>query len=163
MAVYSIVDLEKLTGVKAHTIRIWEQRYGVITPKRTQSNIRYYQDDDLKQLLNIAILNKNGHKISRIAQMQPDEINETAAALSSIDVSYGAHLDALTIAMIEMDEIELTHEQKCLVNGHAYMIGWEVAERDVQSHGVDYAKAELEYYRLSVDLIIFIIVIFLRK
>jgi DNA-binding transcriptional MerR regulator len=102
LAVYSIVDLEKLTGVKAHTIRIWEQRYGVITPKRTQSNIRYYQDDDLKQLLNIAILNKNGHKISRIAQMQPDEINQTAAALSSIDVSYGAHLDALTIAMIEV-------------------------------------------------------------
>ena len=70
MAVYSIVDLEKLTGVKAHTIRIWEQRYGVITPKRTQSNIRYYQDDDLKQLLNIAILNKNGHKISRISVNQ---------------------------------------------------------------------------------------------
>lgn len=121
MAVYSIVDLEKLTGVKAHTIRIWEQRYGVITPKRTQSNIRYYQDDDLKQLLNIAILNKNGHKISKIAQMQPDEINETAAALSSIDVSYGAHLDALTIAMIEMDELKFDK----IVNTHIQQLGFE--------------------------------------
>lgn len=123
MAVYSIVDLEKLTGVKAHTIRIWEQRYGVITPKRTQFNIRYYQDDDLKQLLNIAILNKNGHKISRIAQMQPDEINETAAALSSIDVSYGAHLDALTIAMIEMDELKFDK----IVNTHIQQLGFERA------------------------------------
>lgn len=121
MAVYSIVDLEKLTGVKAHTIRIWEQRYGVISPKRTQSNIRYYQEDDLKQLLNIAILNKNGHKISRIAQMQPQEINETAAALSSINVAYGAHLDALTIAMIEMDEVKFDK----IVNTHIQQLGFE--------------------------------------
>lgn len=121
MAVYSIVDLEKLTGVKAHTIRIWEQRYGVISPKRTQSNIRYYQEDDLKQLLNIAILNKNGHKISRIAQMQPEEINETAAALSSINIAYGAHLDALTIAMIEMDEVKFDK----IVNTHIHQLGFE--------------------------------------
>lgn len=121
MAVYSIIDLEKLTGVKAHTIRIWEQRYGVISPKRTQSNIRYYQEDDLKQLLNIAILNKNGHKISRIAQMQPEEITETAAALSPINVAYGAHLDALTIAMIEMDEVKFDK----IVNTHILQLGFE--------------------------------------
>jgi hypothetical protein len=73
--------------------------------------------------LNIAILNKNGHKISRIAQMQPDEINETAAALSSIDVSYGAHLDALTIAMIEMDELKFDK----IVNTHIQQLGFERA------------------------------------
>ena len=56
------------------------------------------------------------------------------------------NLKDIDVKKIEIDEIELTHEQKCLVNGHAYMIGWEVAERDVQSYGVDYAKAELEYY-----------------
>ncbi|MEL6141149.1 MAG: MerR family transcriptional regulator, partial [Bacteroidota bacterium] len=56
MAVYSIGDLEKLSGVKAHTIRAWEQRYGVIQPKRTDTNIRYYEDRDLKELLNIALL-----------------------------------------------------------------------------------------------------------
>jgi DNA-binding transcriptional MerR regulator len=121
VAVYSIVDLEKLTGVKAHTIRIWEQRYGVISPKRTQSNIRYYQEDDLKQLLNISILNKNGHKISRIAQMDPEEITETAAVLSSVDGSFAAHLDALTIAMIEMDEIKFDK----IISTHIHQIGIE--------------------------------------
>ncbi|MEL6972316.1 MAG: MerR family transcriptional regulator, partial [Bacteroidota bacterium] len=48
MAVYSIKDLEKLSGIKAHTIRIWEQRYGILEPQRTKTNIRYYQDEDLK-------------------------------------------------------------------------------------------------------------------
>lgn len=104
MAVYSIKDLEKLSGVKAHTIRIWEQRYGIIHPKRTNTNIRYYQDEDLKQLLNIALLNKNGIKISKIARMGKREIAEKVAAISEINFEYGTQLDALTISMIEMDE-----------------------------------------------------------
>jgi MerR family transcriptional regulator, light-induced transcriptional regulator len=65
VAVYSIKDLEKLSGIKAHTLRVWEQRYGIIEPKRTNTNIRYYQDEDLKFVLNIALLNKNGIKISK--------------------------------------------------------------------------------------------------
>jgi MerR family transcriptional regulator, light-induced transcriptional regulator len=104
VAVYSIKDLEKLSGVKAHTIRIWEQRYGIIHPKRTNTNIRYYQDEDLKQLLNIALLNKNGIKISKIARMGKREIAEKVAAISEINFEYGTQLDALTISMIEMDE-----------------------------------------------------------
>ena len=63
MAIYSIRDLEKLSGIKAHTLRIWESRYGIIKPKRTPTNIRYYLDEDLKLVLNIAFLNKNGFKI----------------------------------------------------------------------------------------------------
>lgn len=74
MAIYSIRDLEKLTGIKAHTIRIWEQRYGLVTPARTDTNIRYYTDENLRHLFNIALLNRNGHKISKLAQMSPDEI-----------------------------------------------------------------------------------------
>lgn len=104
MAVYSIKDLEKLSGIKAHTIRIWEQRYGIINPKRTKTNIRYYQDDDLKFVLNIALLNKNGFKISKIAKMNKAEIAEKVAAISEINFEYGTQLDALTISMIEMDE-----------------------------------------------------------
>ena len=69
MAIYSIKDLEKLSGIKAHTIRIWEQRYHLIHPKRTTTNIRYYEDEDLKLILNVALLNKNGYKISKIASM----------------------------------------------------------------------------------------------
>ena len=104
MAIYSISDLEKLSGIKAHTIRVWEQRYSIIEPKRTKTNIRYYQDADLKFLLNIALLNKNGIKISKIAKMGKDEIAEKVAAISEINFEYGTQLDALTISMIEMDE-----------------------------------------------------------
>ncbi|MBK7872441.1 MAG: MerR family transcriptional regulator [Saprospiraceae bacterium] len=106
MAVYSIKDLEKLSGIKAHTIRIWEQRYGIISPERTQTNIRYYEDEDLKRLLNIALLNKNGIKISKIAQMSHREVAEKVAAISEINFEYDTQLDALTISMIEMDELK---------------------------------------------------------
>lgn len=105
MAIYSITDLEKLSGIKAHTIRIWEQRYELIAPNRTKTNIRYYDDDNLKKLLNIALLNKNGIKISKIAEMSADEISGKVTQFS--EIRHGHHdtqLDALTIAMIHLDE-----------------------------------------------------------
>lgn len=92
MAVYSIRDLEKLSGIKAHTIRIWEQRYGVIAPKRTKTNIRYYQDDDLKFLLNVSLLNKNGIKISKIAKMSRQAVAEKVAAIAEINFEYSTQL-----------------------------------------------------------------------
>ncbi len=104
MAVYSIKDLEKLSGIKAHTIRIWEQRYGLLCPKRTQTNIRYYLDDDLKFLLNVALLNKNGYRISKIAEMQREEIREKVKEISEDNFGQETQLDTLTISMIEMDE-----------------------------------------------------------
>ena len=104
MAIYSISDLAKLTGIKAHTIRIWESRYEIITPERTATNIRYYQDEDLKRLLNIALLNKNGFKISKIARMSEQEIAEKVSAITDVDQAHETQLDALTISMIEMDE-----------------------------------------------------------
>ncbi|WP_373553693.1 MerR family transcriptional regulator [Haliscomenobacter sp.] len=104
MVVYSIRDLEKLSGIKAHTIRIWEQRYGVIAPKRTKTNIRYYQDDDLKFLLNVSLLNKNGVKISKIAKMSRQTVAEKVASIAEINFENSTQLDALTLSMIEMDE-----------------------------------------------------------
>lgn len=104
MAIYSIRDLEKLSGIKAHTIRAWEQRYSIVEPKRTKTNIRYYQDEDLKKLLNIALLNKNGIKISKIAKMKDREIIEKVAAISEVNFEFDTQLDALTISMIDMDE-----------------------------------------------------------
>ena len=104
MAVYSIKDLEKLCGIKAHTLRIWEQRYGVVKPKRSKTNIRYYQDEDLKILLNISLLNRNGIRISKIAQMSDEEINQKVSAISEVNFESGTQLDALTLSMIEMDE-----------------------------------------------------------
>jgi DNA-binding transcriptional MerR regulator len=74
MGAYKIKDLEILSGIKAHTIRIWEKRYGILTPKRTDTHIRTYSDRELTLLLNISLLNKAGIKISRIAEMSEDEI-----------------------------------------------------------------------------------------
>lgn len=121
MAVYSIKDLEKLSGIKAHTIRVWEQRYNLLEPKRTKTNIRYYHDDDLKYLLNIALLNKNGIKISKIAEMSKGEIAEKVSAISEINFEYGTQLDALTISMIEMDEMKFDR----IVSTNIEQLGFE--------------------------------------
>ena len=94
MAIYSISDLEELTGIKAHTIRIWEKRYGVVKPARTPTNIRYYQDEDLKALFNIALLNRNGFKISQIAVMSPAEIAQHVAEITAIDIPGEDQVDA---------------------------------------------------------------------
>lgn len=104
MAVYSIKDLEMISGIKAHTLRIWEQRYHIIHPKRTPTNIRFYEDDDLKHLLNISLLNKNGLKISKIASMSEEEIAEAVSDLSKGSFEDSVQIDALTISMMELDE-----------------------------------------------------------
>src|ERR1700748_1469747 len=83
MNVFTIKDLENLSGIKAHTIRIWEQRYGFLKPCRTETNIRYYCNDELKILLNIALLTKYGYKISQIDKMSGEELN--ARLLSLLD------------------------------------------------------------------------------
>ena len=73
---YSIHELEKLSGIKAHTIRIWEKRYGLLSPLRTETNIRYYSNDDLRKLLNVSSLINGGWKISNISRLSPVEINQ---------------------------------------------------------------------------------------
>lgn len=72
---YSIADLERLSGIKAHTIRIWEQRYNVLTPNRTAGNTRYYDDDQLRRLLNISSLSDSGIKISELVALSETEFN----------------------------------------------------------------------------------------
>lgn len=104
MAIYSIRDLEKLTGIKAHTIRIWEQRYGLVTPARTDTNIRYYTDENLRHLFNIALLNRNGIKISKLAKMSPEEIAAKGAAIAQNNPNPNAQIDSLTLAMIDLNE-----------------------------------------------------------
>ena len=104
MTLYSISDLEKLSGIKAHTIRIWEQRYSILEPKRTASNIRYYEDKDLKNLLNVVYLRKNGFKISKIAEMSDEDLAQALAEATSSGVSQNVQIETLTLAMMEMDE-----------------------------------------------------------
>jgi DNA-binding transcriptional MerR regulator len=76
MTIYSIKDLEKISGIKAHTIRIWEQRYDLLTPMRSDTNIRSYDDDQAKKLLNVSTLVHSGLKISQISKLSPDQITE---------------------------------------------------------------------------------------
>lgn len=101
---YSINDLEKITGIKAHTIRIWEKRYNVVSPKRTATNIRYYSDEDLLRLLNISTLNKNGFKISDIISMPNEDVCEKIADISRSSTDFESQINNLTISMIELNE-----------------------------------------------------------
>ena len=84
---FSIKDLEVLSGIKAHTLRMWEKRYSVLTPERTETNIRSYGLDDLQKLLNISFLNENGYKISRISKLKDDEIANLVKNISSTNNS----------------------------------------------------------------------------
>ncbi|WP_143959184.1 MerR family transcriptional regulator [Litoribacter populi] len=104
MSTYSIKDLEQLSGIKAHTLRIWEQRYSLLSPKRTDTNIRFYDDDDLKLILNVALLNENGYKISKIAKMGMEEMREEVYSLTKRTITHEDQIYALTISMVEMDE-----------------------------------------------------------
>ena len=104
MASYSIKELENLSGIKAHTIRIWEKRYGIIKPARTDTNIRYYSDNDLKKLLNIAILNRYGMRISDISKLKDSEMKEKVINVSSDTSNADSNIENLIVAMVEMDE-----------------------------------------------------------
>ncbi|WP_291859937.1 MerR family transcriptional regulator [Marinilabilia sp.] len=104
MAVYSIKDLEKISGIKAHTIRIWERRYGLVEPKRTLTNIRYYSDEDLKKLLNISILNQNGFKISKIASLDEYQLRDRVLDLCIDARNNKVQIESLMVSMLELDE-----------------------------------------------------------
>jgi MerR family transcriptional regulator, light-induced transcriptional regulator len=81
--VFSIKDLENFSGIKAHTIRIWEKRYNILEPDRTDSNIRTYNESELKKILNVSYLNRNGLKISKIASLNDDELTRKVMTYSS--------------------------------------------------------------------------------
>lgn len=104
MSTFSIKDLEHLSGIKAHTIRIWEQRYELIKPKRTETNIRYYDDTDLKLILNVALLKDNGFKISKISEMSEGEMQREVLKLTESNLRYPEQIHALTICMVDLDE-----------------------------------------------------------
>ncbi len=104
MGQYSIKELEQLSGIKAHTIRIWEKRHKIIEPSRTATNIRYYSDLDLKKIINVSLLNTYGIKISKIADMSLDDMNRKVLEISELQNDKGVHIDQMVIAMIDMEE-----------------------------------------------------------
>ena len=103
MNAFTIKDLENLSGIKDHTIRIWEQRYNFLKPQRTTTNIRYYSNDELKTLLNIALLNKYGFKISHIGRMQPAEIKDRILVLGDTRAIQERIVIELEKEMIDLD------------------------------------------------------------
>lgn len=101
---YSIKDLERLSGIKAHTVRIWEQRYTILKPSRTDTNIRTYDDEDLRRILNISLLNNSGYKISAIARLADEDlVNEVNKVLSESRTE-NLNVDSLVISLLNSDE-----------------------------------------------------------
>lgn len=108
MKYYQIAELEQLSGIKAHTIRIWEKRYGLIEPDRTNTNIRLYNDDQVRKLLNVSTLLNGGVKISKIAAFTDEEINTQIQKLqnqTNNDVISSSYINDLVASMLEFDEI----------------------------------------------------------
>src|SRR6195952_5747428 len=103
MNVFTIKDLENLSGIKAHTIRIWEQRYNFLKPCRTETNIRYYCNQELKTILNISLLNKYGYKISHINKMTEQELRSKIIALSDREAQQERMVNELIAFMIDLD------------------------------------------------------------
>ena len=103
MNAFTIKDLENLTGIKAHTIRIWEQRYSFLKPQRTGTNIRYYTNEELKKVLNIALLNKYGFKISHIDKMDEQEMREKIISLSQAEAQQEGLINKMLQHMIDLD------------------------------------------------------------
>lgn len=101
---YTLADIEKLTGIMAGTIRIWERRYRIIKPHRTDTNRRWYDDDDLKRIINIAILNRSGLKISKIATLTDPEIAGKVAALAMESTDTEIQIDSMIVAMTGFNE-----------------------------------------------------------
>ena len=104
MKLYSIGELALLVQIKPHTIRIWEQRYNLLTPSRSEGNTRYYSEEQLMKLLNIALLNKNGLKISHIAKLSEEELSEKTSELIINDRSTELAIEQLMIASLKFDQ-----------------------------------------------------------
>lgn len=101
---YSIKDLENISGIKAHTLRIWEQRYNLFEPVRTDTNIRMYSNNDMRKLLNVALLNNNGVKISKIAELSNEQLNQKATEILVLENNYENQIEFLVMCMIDMNE-----------------------------------------------------------
>jgi len=101
---FTIKDLENISGIKAHTIRIWEKRYNLLEPKRSETNIRFYSNEDLQKLLNIVLLNNNDIKISKISKMSDEELILQTRALAFVTSLNDESINALKLSMFQFDK-----------------------------------------------------------
>jgi DNA-binding transcriptional MerR regulator len=118
---FSIKDLENLTGIKAHTIRIWEKRYNLLQPERTDTNIRYYSLANLQKLLNISYLNNNGFKISKIASLNANDIPELVKEVAKSDTTNNRAIDAFKLSMLNFDQKLFYDTYESLIKEKSFM------------------------------------------
>lgn len=102
---FSIKDLENLTGIKAHTIRIWEKRYNLLSPNRTDTNIRFYELADFQKLLNVSYLNNNGYKISKIATLEGNKIPELVRQIAAKSNLNSHAINSFKLSMLNFDQV----------------------------------------------------------
>jgi DNA-binding transcriptional MerR regulator len=116
---FTIKDLENLSGIKAHTIRIWEQRYTFLKPKRTETNIRNYNNEDLKVILNVALLNKYGYKISHINRMTEEEVRDKILALNQLQAQHERIVNDIIHFMVDLniDAVEVLLDNHIMSRG----------------------------------------------
>lgn len=117
---FSIKDLENLSGIKAHTIRIWEKRYNLLEPERTDTNIRHYSLESLQKLLNVAFLNNNGYKISKIAKLSNDEIPANVREIASRGSVENHAINAFKMSMLNFDQVLFYNTYMNLLEGHTF-------------------------------------------
>jgi len=113
---FSIKDLENISGIKAHTIRIWEKRYNLLTPKRSETNIRYYTPEDLTKLLNIVLLNNNDYKVSKIAAMSDEEITLQSRELAFKTAINDEAINAFKVSMFQFDKVLFNNTYNTLLH-----------------------------------------------
>ncbi|GAA3574498.1 MerR family transcriptional regulator [Snuella lapsa] len=117
---FSIKDLENLSGIKAHTIRIWEKRYSLLSPNRSDTNIRNYSLTSLQKLLNIAFLNNNGFKISKIAALKEEEIPIKVREIVSRSKVEDHAISALKLAMVNFDQVLFYNTYNTLLENKSF-------------------------------------------
>lgn len=110
MTTYTIKDLEQISGIKAHTIRIWEQRYHFLQPQRTETNIRTYSGEELKTILNVSLLNKYGFKISHIDKMSLDQMEEKILTLNQFDAQKERVVNELIKDMVSLNMVNFERQ-----------------------------------------------------
>lgn len=117
---FSIRDLENLSGIKAHTIRIWEKRYNLLSPDRTDTNIRTYDLKSLQKLLNITLLYNNGHKISKIARIPDSEIPILVHEIIAKNSEKNHAINAFKLAMVNFDSAQFFNTYNSLLADRSF-------------------------------------------
>lgn len=120
MSVYSIKDLEYLSGIKAHTIRIWEKRYHLLDPNRSDTNIRSYSDDDVRKIMNVAMLVKNGYKISHVARFTNEKLKTEVIRTNHLFNEPEKNLDQLMVHTVNLEPVEFEQYLDQLISEYGF-------------------------------------------